>query len=480
MEDQEIIFKGEWFLPNKIDNKVKGTLTYNSSKQYSLLELFGSLYDYKDFNKIDFILGNTFDGYEITLHKCYIRNLRGVPKNPEQKLKMINLSRQESSSYEVEYILEGAHIKKYDELSFNEIISEIFNLDEWLGVHGFSNIRPTFRQDDGFNISLNYNEPNPIEFKINEDLDGAFRFHTTTSTTSHFQKEYFIKQTTYLTLFSKASLSLLDCIQYLFKFQNFLITSIYKPINSSNLELMCDKVYNDIRVSETEYIKAPKRVKLYYHQRNNNIKEIPRTHFQMLFTYDDIKDKFPEIISNWFEKYKILNPTFNLIFYHFYRSEKIIDVFFLNLAQAAESFHYLLNIKNKQSKILPKAEFERRRNKIKDSLNDDVLYDWVNLQLKNDLILEMRLRELVGKYSLPSISQFIGDAEIFIKQVKHSRNYYTHFDPKGEKNALTGSDLVDLYLKLQRVLIASILIEIGFDKQLLDQLFINKSSRVFN
>ncbi|PXY38961.1 hypothetical protein DMB65_20090 [Flavobacterium cheongpyeongense] len=478
--DKEIVFKGEWFLPDNLDKKIKGILTFKPNEKYSLLELFGSFYEFENTDNIDFILGRSFDGTEITLHKCYIRNIRGVPKNPEQKLRMRNLSGQQSSSYALEFIFEGAHIKNYDELSFNEILSEIFNLDEWLGVHGFSNIDTNFERDNSLNLNLNYVEPTSIEFKINEELNGAFRFNTTTSNTSTFQKEYFVKQTTYLTLLSKVSISLTDCIHYLFKFQNFLVISLYRHTNPSNIELICDKIFDDVRTGEIEHIQIPKRVKLYYSHRKNIVNEIPRTHFQMLFTYDDIKENFPLIINNWFENYKNLNATFNLIFYHFYMNEKIIDVFFLNLAQAAESFHYLLNINNKQCRILPKAEFEQRKKKIKESLNDDDLYDWINMQLNNNLILEMRLKELIAKYSIPSISNFIGDTELFVKQVKHSRNYYTHFNPSVKKNALDGINLVELYMKLQRLLIAAILIEVGFDKEVLNQLFINKSSRVFN
>lgn len=478
--DTETVFKGEWFLPNNFDNKIKGILTFKANEKHSLLELFGSFYEFQNTDNIDFILGKSFDGTEITLHKCYIRNLRGVPKNPEQKLRMLNLSGQQSSSYVVEFIFEGAHIKNYDELSFDEILSEIFNLDEWLGVHGFSNIDTNFEMDDSLNINLNYIEPKPIEFIINEELSGAFRFNVTKSTKSQFQKEYTLKQTTYLTLLSKASLSLTDCIDYLFKFQNFLVISLYTNINPSNIELICDKIFKDVRVGETEYIQIKKRVKLYFSHRKSIVNKTPKTHFQMLFTYDDIKENFPLIIKNWFENYNRLDATFNLIFYHFYMNEKIIDVFFLNLAQAAESFHLLLNIKNKHSRILPRAEFNIKKKKIEDSLNDVDLFKWVNMQLNNKLILEMRLRELVKQYSIPSVSSFIGDTEVFIKQVKHTRNYLTHFDPEGKKNALDGLDLVELYLKLQRLLIGAILIEVGFDKELLNQLFINKSSRVFN
>nr|WP_294926679.1 HEPN domain-containing protein [uncultured Flavobacterium sp.] len=478
--EEDIVFKGEWFLPDNLDNKIKGILTFKPNEKYSLLELFGSFYEFENTDNIDFILGTTFDGTEITLHKCYIRNLRGVPKNPEQRFKMRNLSGQQSSSYALEFIIKGAHIKNQDELSFNEILSEIFNLDGWLGVHGFSNIDINFEKDDSLNLNLIYSEPTPIEFKINDNLSGAFRFNVTKSPTSQFQKEYSVKQTTYLTLLSRTSLSLTDCIHSLFKFQNFLVTSLYTDINPSNIELICDKVFDSVRTGETEYIQINKRVKLYYSQRKKITNKIEKTHFEMLFTYNDIKEVFPSIIANWFAKYEILNPAFNLVFFHFYMNEKIIDVFFLNLAQAAESFHLLLNIKNKHSRILPRTEFKMKQKKIEDSLNDDDLYKWVNMQLNNKLNLEMRLRELINKYSIPTVLNFIGNTEIFIKQVKNTRNYLTHFDPDGKENALQGDDLVGLYIKLQRFLIGAILIEVGFDKELLNKLFINKSSRVFN
>lgn len=363
MDDNEIIFKGEWFLPDNVTNKIKGILTYNINNEHCLLELFGCLFEYENFDNVDFILGNTYDGTGITLHRCHLRRIRGAARNKLDRIRLSKLNVQQSSSYEVDYIIKGAHIRSVDELSFDEIISEIFNLDEWLGIHGFSNVQTNFKLDGGLIVNLNYEEPDPIEFKINAELDGAFRFDATKSGLSQFQKEYVIKQTTYLTLLSKVSLSLSDCIDYLFKFQNFLITSTYKSVNISNLELVCDKIFDSIRVNENEYVENPKRVKVYFNHRRSVVRELPRTHFQMLFTYSDIKEDFPKIISSWFEKHKILNPTFNLIFYHFYRNEKAIDVFFLNLAQAAESFHYLLNFKNRDCKIFSKSEFEARKKK---------------------------------------------------------------------------------------------------------------------
>jgi hypothetical protein len=478
--DKEIILKGEWFLPNNEENKVKGTLTFKPNGKYSILELFGSLSDYENSSNIDFILGITLDGVEVSLYKCYIRSLSGVPRNEQDNIRMKKSNIQQFSSYSVEYILTGVHITSIKDLVFQKVETEIYNLDEWLDIHGFSKFSKDFENGDGLKIDFNYIQPKPIEFKINENLDGAFRFSTPTSSTSKFQKEYTVTQTTCLTLASKEYLTLSEVLDYVYKFQNFLVISMYTHTNPLSIELICDKFYDNVRIGENEYFKNPKRIKLYYSQRKKIERERPKTHFEMLFTYEDIEENFPILISKWFEKYKLLNPTFNLIFYQFYLNEHIIDVLFLNLAQAAESFHYLLNIKNKKSKRIPSEEFDRRKKVLKESLSNDELYNWISQQLNNHLILDTRLNELIESYSIPTVMNLIGDKDLFINQIKDSRNYYTHFNPKYKNKALSGSDLVELYKKLQLLLISAILIEVGFDKELINQLFIYKSSRVFN
>ena len=476
--DKEIVFKGEWFLPNNINNKVKGILTFKPSVRYSTLEIFGSFYEYQDLYNIDLILGNTFDGAEITLYKCYVKNLRSVPRSAEYDFRKNNPKVQPSCIYELEYIFDGVHIANIDELLFQKISVEIFNLPEWVGIHGFGNYNHDFANEEGLKIECNYYEPKPIDFQITESLNGTFNFLSSTSSISRFQKECRISQITYLTLTSIKYLSLFEILDYIYKFQNFLVISLYTPISPISIELSSDRFFDNVTDGRGEHIELPKQINLYYSQRKKN-NDIPKTNFEMLFTYEDIKLQFPFVISKWFEKYELLKPTFNLIFYQFYLNEHVIDVLFLNLAQAAESFHYLLNIEN--NKTLPTKEFDRRKKIIKDSILDKEIYDWVSKQLYNKLTLDARLKALFSDYAIPPIVlKFIGDSDLFIKQFKSSRNYYTHFNPKEKDKALHGADLVELYKKLQLLLISVILIEVGFEERLLNNFFTYKSSSVFH
>lgn len=477
--DKEITFKGEWFLPNNVDNKVKGILVFKPSEKYSRLELFGSLLEYQDIYNIDLILGNSFDSGEITLYKCYVKNLIGISRNAENDFKGKKNNYCKSSIYEVEYIFDGAHITTIEDLVFQKISTEIFNLAEWLGIHGFSNFNHNFQNEEGVIINCNYLEPKAIDFKINNKLNGTINFSSSTSSISRFQKEARISQITYLTLISSEYLDLFEVLDYIYKFQNFLVISLFEHTNPTNIELRCDKFSHNVTDGRGENIQQPKQINLYYSQRKKITRDAPKTHFEMLFSYEDIKLQFPLIISKWFEKYELLKPTFNLIFYQFYLSEQIIDVLFLNLAQAVESFHYLLNINN--NKRISSAEFARRKKVLKEAINNEELYSWVSNQLHNGLSLDTRLKALINDYAIPpKVLEFIGDTETFVKQVKVSRNYYTHFNPKEKDNALKGSELVGLYQKLQLLLISVILIEVGFEERLLNRFFIHKSSRVFH
>jgi len=476
---KEITFKGEWFLPNEVENKVKGVLVFKPTERYSTLELYGSLFEYQDVYALDIILGTTFDDNEVTLYKCYVKNLVGIPRSSERDFRAKNSSNHQSSTYEIEYIFDGAHIKSIEDLVFQKISAEIYNLAEWVGIHGFSNYNHDYKHEQGIMISCSYLQPKPIDFKINDKLTGTINFWSSTSSISRFKKEARITQNTYLTLTSSEYLDLSELMEYIYKFQNFLVISMYSHTNPTSIELSCDKFFDKLIDGRGINIQHPKKINLYYNQRKQIPSSTPKTHFEMLFSYEDIQFQFSLIISKWFEKYELLKPTFNLIFYQFYLNEHVIDVLFLNLAQAAESFHYLLNIK--ENKRIPVKEFEQRKQILKEALNDEALYNWISNQLHNGLTLDTRLNALFKDYSIPSkVIDFIGDKDLFIKQVKNSRNYYTHFNPKEKRNALSGEELVTLYQKLQLLLISVILIEVGFDQGLMDRFFSAKSSRVFH
>lgn len=463
--DKGIVFKGMWFLPNNLHDKINGILTYNPDDIYSELELFGHIADYNEDDFFEILLGITLDGEQITLHNCRI-----FQKSTFSKDKINNVT---SSKLKVDFIFNGAHIQNVNDLMFEEIQTEIYNLENWVGIEGFSNVSRDY-VDDSYKIDFTYNQPKPIEFKISDKLQGSFRFSISDNNYVTFQKEYKYTQTTRFILNSSDSVSFRDLLYDVYIFQNFLVSALFTHTISFNVILFSDNFFTEHKSSDKE-IKIAKPIQLYGGTRKKITQEKPKTFFQMLFTYNDIEKQFPEIISKWYKNHDILSNSFSLFFYQFYLNDKYLDVLFLNLAQAVETFHYHL-YPNK--KLLESPEFKKRKKLLKVSLTKE-LYDWIEPQMSNNLYLDIRLSEIIEKYSTDVLLYHIGDITIFKRDIKNTRNYLTHFNPDLEKKALVGNKLLDLYIKLQMLLVSAFLIESGFKKELVNDLLNKNGQQVF-
>jgi hypothetical protein len=74
------------------------------------------------------------------------------------------------------------------------------------------------------------------------------------------------------------------------------------------------------------------------------------------------------------------------------------------------------------------------------------------------------------------LNSVLGDKETFLRQVKQSRNFYTHYsEPK--KHTLKDGDLYILSEKLKLLLVCAFLLEIGMEHQKLSSLLENIDTR---
>jgi hypothetical protein len=464
--NDERIFKGLWFLPNDIENKINGILTYNPHEEYSELELFGNLNNYDDNKDFELVLGTTLDGEDITLCNCRVVHSRST-RTPSSNSKTVYLSRIKS-----EFILCGAHITKPEDLVFQKISTEIYNFENWIGIHGFSDDT----EDSGNEINFNYQRPKAIDFAINDNTKGEIKFFISTKEPV-LNTEYNFKQSTRLSFNSSELVSFRTLLNHVYNFQDFLVLSLFTHTVPFNIVLISDKIFTTHKTGNGE-LNIPKEIKLLTRQVKKISRAQPKFSFQMLFTYKDIEKEFPIIIRKWYEKYETLKDSFGLFFYQFYINDKYLNVLFLNLAQAAESFHYHLNPKQK---LLESKEFKERRDKIESKLSEDIdLFLWIKPYIKNDLYLDIRLSEIIEKYCNDTLLKYIGDVDSFKRDIKNSRNYYTHFNPSLKNKALKGNELLDLYTKLRLLLISAFLIESGFDIVTVSGFFKKNGSQVFS
>lgn len=463
-------YKGLWFLPSNSSRKIHGILKYDYENSVSILELLGSFYDYQNLEGEDIILGVTADGDEITLSHCEFASSSGIEKNEAEKFPQWNENRISTLNFRVRSVFKGQHILNNKDLVFQKIYVEIFNFDEWLGISGLE----TENDYQNNTKTIFYKTPESINVKINEDVDMEIKFISNHPLRTRFSKELKLSQRAILAFHSKKYTTFEEYIYLLRKFNNFLSTSLQKPVRIQTVELYCDKFTENYGDNILKAIDA-------YQIINPELKFEEKKHdWQMLFTYKDISEDFEIIMQKWFANYEKFEAPFNLVLSQFYVSKYFLENLFINVAQAAESFHRRLDLIDDTPKTEQDEIFNSKVSRIIESAPED-LKNWVKSQISKPSkhFYDTRLKYLLKEFSNSELNNMIGDHQTFVKDVSVSRNYYTHHNRDLEKIAAQGVDLILLYEKLRLLLLCSFLIESGFNKPLLEKLIKEKSYNVF-
>lgn len=442
---------GEWFLPSNKDYRIYGTLSYIPLEGIEL-RLYGSFED-SPMMALDtdqsIILGITSDSKHITLSDCLVTQRGSAKLVVGEEIGKPNIT------YSPRYLLKGIHIENMEDMTFNKVSAEIFNLGEWLDISGFD-IKDNYEHKT---VSVNYKLPQPIEFEITQKLKGKFSFGLSGLIHTRYQKSADIDQKVEFEVESQQEETIEDLLKYIFTFQNLISLALYKSTYPLSISLEGSKHRMDY--GEGKIIN--KRIDLYFSSRSIRFDEDEKLDIEMLFTYKNLGDNPNEIIKNWYLKYEMLEPAFNLLLEQFY-NKGFTENTFLNLAQSAETFHVRIHDRPR----IPQEEYTKMKNDILNSAPSQY-HSWLKEQFNfgNYLNLHSRLTELIEKYSNDILDKVLGDKTKFVTDVKNSRNYYTHYDKRLEKKALKGADLFYLSERLKILLVCAFLMEAGITKEMI-------------
>lgn len=459
---------GEWFLPTNRGNRVYGILKFAPNDGVNI-ELYGSLEGDDFFPELKdqlIILGLTSDSKQVTLCNCFMTKSDGSTLVSGQE------SGKPSTKYSIRYLLIGIHSYTIDDLKFNKISTEIFNLGEWVGISGFRNKREIAKLTNN-EVIVEYKLPETIEFVIDNKTSGKFVFLANGPSKSQYQKSISITQRVEFQAISSDNKSIDELLKMTITFQNFLTLALYKSTYPLSISLSGENHKKDFGDGQI----INKSIKLFFLSRSIKVNEKPKFDMEMMFDYRRIKDDFPKIIKNWYSKYELLEPAFDLVFEQFYNGNKFSVNTFLNLAQAAETFHSRIDNHTK----IPRDEYKKMKIEILKATSAEY-HPWLNEQFAfgNHLNLHRRLTEITTKYNNDILDKILGDKNQFVLDVKNSRNYYTHYSKDGRKKALEGRKLFYLSEKLKVLLVCSFLIVSDFDKNKLSIFLDNIKWKNFN
>jgi hypothetical protein len=448
---EEFEYKGVWWLPDKPNEKVSGTLRFIPNEG-AILDLIGSFRIIEKIKKMlnhEIILGVSSNGKNITLYKCFEKNVS------------FNFPGFRTSSFYANIVFIGAHFQKPEEIKFKGMSVRYLHLDEWVNISGFEKKLPSKEF-----IIIKYKFLEPIQAKIYNWLKISINFKVTWSLGSLLEKGTTIKQQTEIQIVTSEDMSYEDYRKIIYHIQNFLSLG-----TSASVYPLAIVGFTEVNKEIIRNLTRYPSVEVFY-----NFSGFPKKHntlfpFEMLFTFKDIYNRFDYFLRNWFEKMNLLEPVFDLYFETLYNTNMYLENRFLNLIQALESYHQ----RTFGGKYLSDKDYEVVYNSIIKAIPKNVKKDLKDrlteyLKYGNEFSLRKRLKDIFDKYQ-EIISKYIKDKNNFIEKVVNTRNYYTHYNKKLKEHAAKEEDLHDITKKLKMCLEICLLTELGFSLQEIKKLF---------
>jgi ApeA N-terminal domain 1 len=456
-------YKGLWWLPGDESDKLSGTLTV--TKGEASLELLGH-FGHEILHETETeriasgslaeqprILGLTSNGKRVTLEghvsAPYEEHFPGIP----------------IATYTRSVTLIGKHFAEGEGIGFDEIAISASDLNSWTQVFALQGKYGEREGQQPFTKgSVEFEVPDDIEIPLDRGEKASIKFGV--------QSEGLLFPSEHVSFAQYATLHLRfarrESLQHVFErvgqIRNFLSLAIGRPVAILSVTGLQDDYLR-------EDPKVPMPIELQWGIPHNPEppKKVRLPH-EMFFTLPEASPDISTVMKHWFAKQARLRPAFNLFFGIRYHPDIYLDVRFLVLAQAVETYDY----RRRDATDLPAAEHEERVHLILSGAPEQYR-EWLQtrLQRSNELSLRKRIRDVLNE--CPAVRDKIVGAtsrerDHFISLFVDSRNYYTHYNPELEKRAATGAALFLLTIQLQAIIEMSMLRELGFTGRSIDQI----------
>jgi hypothetical protein len=435
--------KGIWWLPDKPERKLVGTLKY-SPRDGGELELVGGFASLKEL--VDgvwvmapsVILGVEQDGKKITLLHC-------VQKT------WATGGGYAICSFSAQVVCMGAHYTTPQEMVFAGLWVHYSHLDEWANQSFF-----TF-EEEGDLRRVTHTKPKEVLATIDDravvSVSSCRRERWHHTPTRAISIEYDAKIG--FDLAHNATLSeYTRLVQTVQVFLALAVGEAVYPLHMTSTQ--------PVQLPGGRTAASPVQIWLPSLRIPDAEREVSQN--DMLFTLADIAGKFGPILNKWFENAELLEPVYNLYFGTMSAPMMSEEPRFLSLTQAMESFHR----RRYAGAYLSRDEYTPVYERLLESIPQSVAgphRDALKTRLfyGNEFSLRKRLEEIIDSHQ-ELLGPIIGDRESFVFQVKQTRNYLTHYDEdiKNKGGVAEGADLFALRQQLASVLEVCLLSDLGF------------------
>lgn len=320
----------------------------------------------------------------------------------------------------VKYLLKGAHLNSFEDLSFNRCIVNFPSLIKWLGISTID-----FEYSDNKNVYA-INELSDVELCQVDDFKFSFGF----GYSSQMKKRWInIKEDFFLKINSLDSkIIFFEFLNKILIFKKFLIfVANHSAETESIVFYRDDLVYN----SSVPQLNKPAAIELL-----TGLSETIHddTWYSPNIKYDQVKMMLPEIYREWATNSKLVICV-DLLLEKSYNPQLSRENYFLNSCFSIETFHR----KFRNFEIMKKADFKKLKTKIKSAIDDPDIYKFIDEKLAHANEPTFKSRLLGMKDDFKKLLPDHYDVEDYIRKIVKTRNSLVH--RSSEKGIIKGLEL---------------------------------------
>lgn len=448
--EEGFVKSGYFWLPEKKDQKIPGTLTISDGGNIEL-EVVG-LFDesIKSLNgngNLGRVIGNIEKDGLVTLEDCFYRNMNfsfgGISKS-----KVI-----------VNRVLSGVAYDKDEAVTFNSLSFSVDCLDEWIRVSGIH------VEDDwkSHTATTSYNQPEKIVYLLDNEMQLEICFaYTLTGKGSTTEAK--ITQSAYFNLKSKELLPLENFTEVAYKITNLMCFAIDSTVTLKNLIAKSSEIQTKFSNEKFHSV----AIKIYYASAPFSEIAPNKNWHQMLFDHRVIKSNAQDVFNNWINAYEVIAPALSLYFSTKAGAQKYLDGKFLALAQGLETYHR----RTSDEKLMDSDKFELLLSTIVEKCPEEHL-GWLNGRLAhgNEINLRKRLKLIIEPFK-----EKLGnnkERHKLLRDIVDTRNYLTHYNTDLEDGAAEGRELWALCQKMEVIFQLHFLKVVGFSTEEIDHVVEN-------
>ena len=327
--------RGRWWLPDSPANTKSGTLTVEQGRAtldiegdfgHEILEQTETSTSFAPIaSSQDRILGVSTDGKRITLVDCRVAqgkmNFPGIP----------------TTIYRAQFALIGAHFEDGEPIEFNAFDMRTSDLEAWVGStpFGVEYTDPASNPEHTWlTVRVAQSEELNFESPLPNGQTVRIRLSIGTQGLGGFAPKAELEYTRWIGLQFPAPADLQQTLKAVTELRNFLTLAIGKPLTLLSIDGYCNA-----KVGPQD---NPVPIKILYDANANpDLSERATLPWEMLFTFEQARDRLVEVLNTWFEHHDLLGPVFNLYFSLFYRPDLYLEQRFLGYAQAIETYDRL-------------------------------------------------------------------------------------------------------------------------------------------